>query len=142
MKAFVLVLTLVLASHFVDVESRMTVAQIKNALKGVRKACVAKVGVSTDLIDDTHKGVFAEDRALMCYLLCCMGMMKTVKNGRYSSAAAAAQVEALLPIELIDRAKVVSIDCAAQMTSEDDCEAAWQFAKCGFEMDKEVYFFP
>ncbi|XP_046599289.1 general odorant-binding protein 72 isoform X2 [Neodiprion lecontei] len=114
MKAFVLVLTLVLASHFVDVESRMTMAQIKNALKGVRKACIAKTGVSTDVIDDTHKGVFAEDRELMCYLLCCMGMMKTVKNGRYSSAAAVAQIEAILPLELIDRAKATGMNCAAQ----------------------------
>ncbi|XP_046748890.1 general odorant-binding protein 72-like isoform X2 [Diprion similis] len=120
----------------------MTVTQIKNALKGVRKACIGKSGVSTDLIDGTHQGVFAEDRELMCYLLCCMGMMKTMKNGKYSIAAAEAQADALLPLELVDRAKLVSNECSAEMTSDDDCEAAWQFAKCGFAKDKEVYFFP
>ncbi|XP_012256027.2 general odorant-binding protein 83a-like [Athalia rosae] len=142
MKAYVLLLTLAFAACLVDVESRMTAKQINNALKTVARACIAKTGVTKDVVAASHNGEFPEDRNLMCFLNCAMNMMQTSRDGRFSQEAADAQTEAMLPEELVDRTKAMTAHCVTKITSDDPCEGSWQYAKCNYETDKEVYFFP
>nr|QHN69053.1 odorant binding protein 12 [Sirex noctilio] len=136
----VAVLVFVVVISIENVES-MTRAQIENGMKIMRKVCQPKFGVSNDILDAAMEGHFPADRALQCYQKCVLGLMKVLKNDKIQLESLLKEIGKILPSDMIERSKEVSIECVPKATSEDACEAAWQFVKCYYETDKTMYIF-
>nr|UEN71167.1 odorant-binding protein 2 [Gregopimpla kuwanae] len=121
---------------------RMTVPQLRNALKGMAKTCLSKTGVDPGIAAATRKGEFPPDPKLQCYFLCVFGQMKILKEGKLSLDSINKQIDAVMVTDVIARAKEVSAGCYDSADSTEFCEHSWQFIKCFFETDQSIYFFP
>uniref|UniRef100_A0A1S5VFI1 Odorant binding protein n=1 Tax=Meteorus pulchricornis TaxID=51522 RepID=A0A1S5VFI1_9HYME len=126
-----------------DSEAKMSMAQIKNMMKPVSKTCITKIGVSKDLIDKTHEGEFPPDPQLQCYYACIFKMMKVVtKDEQVDLNLILKQINMLALEELGKQITPIVQDCDAKITATEVCEVSWAFAKCLWETDQSMYFFP
>ncbi|XP_069679532.1 general odorant-binding protein 72-like [Periplaneta americana] len=121
----------------------LTIEQIKQALKMMRNSCVPKSGADMELVEGIQEGKFPEDKNLKCYMKCVMGMMQTMKSGRYKPDAAIAQVRIMMPESIKERAVTVLDGCRkAAQGVKDACEVAFLTTKCIYESDPEIFLFP
>nr|AMA98137.1 chemosensory protein [Blattella germanica] len=132
-----------LAAAIRNSSAGMSEAQIKQAMKMIRQACQGKNSVSTEMLDGIQQGNFPDDKNLKCYMKCVMGMMQSLKNGKYKPDAAIAQAKAMLPDEIKDRV-IVSMDkCRNSGDGIDDaCELAYVVTKCIYASDPGAFMFP
>ncbi|KAK0163584.1 hypothetical protein PV327_007252 [Microctonus hyperodae] len=130
--AFTIVILIVF--HIQDNEARMTMAQVQNAMKPVYKNCVAKSGVSKEMVAKTHEGEFPPDPKLQCYYACIFRMMKILdSNDKLDINVALKQIDLMLPEPRVIPTKEVSQSCYDKITSTDPCESSWQWTKCCYE---------
>nr|QGW50327.1 odorant-binding protein 32 [Chouioia cunea] len=128
---------------FETVNAKMTMDQIKNTLKPFKTSCLKKTGVDIDLVDGTKSGHFPEERSLMCFTKCVMQMMKVAKNGEILINAMMQQVDLMMPDEYVDEMKSIITNCGPEANTKDDgCESAFTFAKCFYQSNSDIYFFP
>ncbi|KAI8432146.1 hypothetical protein MSG28_004620 [Choristoneura fumiferana] len=72
----------------------MTMKQIRNTGKMIRKSCQPKNNVEDEKIDPIKDGVFIEEKEVMCYMACVMKMANTMDGkGMFDVAGAEAMVE-------------------------------------------------
>ncbi|XP_024084563.1 general odorant-binding protein 56d-like isoform X1 [Cimex lectularius] len=120
----------------------MTQAQMKQAMKTVRNVCLPKSGVSKDALAKMLTGEFdAEDRKLKCYLGCVLGMMQAVKNNKVSLNMIRNQVTKMLAPDVSKKIMAAFESCEGS-TGEDNCDLAFNFAKCVYDADPENFFVP
>ncbi|RLZ02197.1 Odorant binding protein 1 [Cephus cinctus] len=140
-KTLVTGIALLLASLH-RVESAMTMEQMTKIASGFRNVCQPKTGVDMAILEGMQKGEFPEDRKFQCYLKCVMGMLRTLRNGKVDLDMLLKQVDTMVPENLQERTRHVARHCSTVATSNDMCEIAYQFVKCNWDTDAEVFFFP
>lgn len=119
--------------------------QIKNAVKGLAKGCINKSGVTPEVLAMTKQGEFPPDHALQCYYLCLYAQMKIAKDGRLILDTMNKQIDMMMPTDIIDRSKEVSMKCyneSNELDTDDGCVRAWHYTKCYYETDSSIYFMP
>nr|QDJ95952.1 odorant-binding protein 9 [Encarsia formosa] len=127
---------------FKNVDAKMTIEEIKKFLVPMKNSCMKKFTIDEALVDGTTNGEFPEDENLMCFMKCMLTMMKMIKNGEILLTAIFTQVDLMIPDELTDKLKEVLTQCHGQVEPiEQQCEKAFEFAKCLYMADSELYFF-
>ncbi|KAK1134678.1 hypothetical protein K0M31_007458 [Melipona bicolor] len=139
-----LVVTLVLVLLAIEnTESKkMTLDETKKMIKSQRKSCSKKNDTPKELLDGQHKGEFPKDERLMCYMKCILVNTKAMKNDEILFDFFVKNARAIILDEYIERIENVVEICRSQVTATDGCEMAWQFGKCIFENDSELYLAP
>ncbi|XP_026330787.1 general odorant-binding protein 72-like [Hyposmocoma kahamanoa] len=121
----------------------MTMKQIKQTGKMMRKTCLPKNNVEEEKVDKISEGTFIEEKEVMCYMACVMKMANTMKNGKLSYEAAMKQIDLLLPDEIKEPAKKALTACKKVPDSyKDICEASFHTTKCIYNENPEIFFFP
>ncbi|XP_051169594.1 uncharacterized protein LOC127286969 [Leptopilina boulardi] len=124
---------------FKSIECGMSMDQVENMAKGMRKSCLAKVPVDPQLAVNVRNGQFPEDPNLKCYMRCIAKMSKMIKNGKIDEGVVLAQIS-LMPVNS-DRLIAAAKKCTS-ITADEECELAYQYVKCNYEQDPEIFFFP
>ncbi|KAJ9575544.1 hypothetical protein L9F63_007585 [Diploptera punctata] len=121
----------------------MTMAQVKQAMGMLRKSCQGKNDVTTEMVEGLQQGNFPDEKGLKCYTKCIMGMMQSLKKGRYVPDAAIAQAKMMLPDDIKGRVIASMDNCRNSGDGiEDLCEMAYAVTKCVYTSDPEAFFFP
>ncbi|XP_053594180.1 general odorant-binding protein 83a-like [Microplitis demolitor] len=129
--------------NFSQTDARMTMTQIRNAMKPLGKKCLEKTGLSPEVQAGQHKGEFPEDEALMCYHSCLLKLAKiSDKNGNINLNTILKQADLMMPEDSVARAKAVTTDCFGEIKSTEICRMSFEFVKCYFLNGPEVVFFP
>ncbi|XP_053972456.1 uncharacterized protein LOC128873140 [Hylaeus volcanicus] len=126
-----------------DTESKkMTIEEAKKAVKNLRKVCAKKTNAPKELLDGQHKGEFPKDEKLMCYMKCVLTTSKTMKNDEIMYDWFINNARLMLMEEYADRVQYAVELCRSKATATEGCELAWQFGKCIYETDSELYLAP
>ncbi|XP_044742224.1 general odorant-binding protein 72-like isoform X2 [Chrysoperla carnea] len=104
----------------------LTEAQMASTAKLMRKMCQPKTKVTDEQIDNFHKGVFDDDKKMMCYMNCILETMKIIPT---------------LPKKYQESTRKSMDECINKVTGEK-CEPAYNFAKCIYLSNPEMYFLP
>ncbi|XP_075977203.1 general odorant-binding protein 72-like [Anticarsia gemmatalis] len=121
----------------------MTMKQIRNTGKMMRKTCQPKNNVADDKIDPIMDGVFIEEKEVKCYIACIMKMANTMKNNKFNYEAALKQADLLLPDEIKEPAKEALAACKKVPESyKDMCDASFFITKCVYEHNPGIFYFP
>ncbi|XP_028025256.1 general odorant-binding protein 72-like isoform X1 [Bombyx mandarina] len=121
----------------------MTMKQIKNTGKMMRKSCQPKNNVDDEKINPINDGVFIEENEVKCYIACIMKMANTMKNGKLNFEAAMKQADLLLPDEMKEPTKEAIVACRKVADSyKDVCDASFHVTKCIYNHNPSVFFFP
>ncbi|XP_026330788.1 general odorant-binding protein 72-like [Hyposmocoma kahamanoa] len=121
----------------------MTKQQLKNSMKLLRKTCLGKSGVEEDKIQGIMKGIFIEEKEVMCYIACVYQMSQIVKNNKLNYDASLKQVDLMYPNEMKESAKRSIEICKDVATKyEDLCESSYWTSKCIYESDPKNFLFP
>nr|ABM05968.2 odorant-binding protein 1 [Microplitis mediator] len=140
---FTTAITIFTFINFSQTEARMTMTQIRNAMKPLGKTCLGKTGLSKEVQAGQHNGEFPEDEALMCYHSCLLKLAKiSDKSGNINLDTVHKQIDLMMPEDLIARAKAVTTDCFGEIKSTEICRMSFEFVKCYFIKGPEIVFFP
>ncbi|XP_043285564.1 uncharacterized protein [Venturia canescens] len=139
---FLMVAGLLVILNFSETEARMTLPQLRNAVKGLAKGCINKSGVSQEMLALARKGDFQDDHPLQCYYLCIYGQMKIAKDGVLLLDVMYKNMDMMMPLDMIERSKEVALKCFNEMDSDDACVRSWQFTKCYWDTDQSIFFIP
>ncbi|KDR13658.1 general odorant-binding protein 72-like [Zootermopsis nevadensis] len=141
--AVAVICAVVLADTLRGTSAGMSMDQVKQTMKMVRNVCQPKTGVSVEMVEGVQAGNFPEDNNLKCYMKCVLGMMQSLKNGKYKPDAAMAQAKILLSGDTRDRVIGAMEKCrnAADGITEG-CEVAFVTTKCIYNADPDCFFFP
>nr|AKW47201.1 odorant binding protein 4 [Chrysopa pallens] len=118
----------------------LTEAQMASTANLMRKMCQPKTKVTDEQINNFHKGVFDDDKKMMCYMNCILETMKIIKNGKLDMSAVEQQMPTL-PKKYQESTKKSIEECKSADTG-DKCEPAYNFAKCLYLSNPEMYFLP
>ena len=141
--AILLIALMIVLTAIKHTESKkMTIEEARKTVKNLRKVCSKKTDAPKELLDGQHTGEFPKDERLMCYLKCIMTSTKSMKNDMINWEFFAKNSRLLLLEEYVPRVDHIIEVCQPQVTATDGCEVAWQFAKCMFETDSEMYMAP
>ncbi|XP_059062345.1 general odorant-binding protein 72-like [Achroia grisella] len=121
----------------------MTMKQIRNTGKMMRKQCQPKNNVEDEKIDPINDGVFIDEKEVKCYMACVMKMANAVKNGKLDYPSALKQVDLLLPDEIKQPAKDAIIACKKVSDPyKDICDAVFHVTKCIYNHNPGIFYFP
>nr|QCF41935.1 odorant binding protein [Athetis dissimilis] len=121
----------------------MTMKQIRNTGKMMRKSCQPKNNVEDEKIDPIAEGVFIDEKEVKCYMACIMKMANTIKNGKLNFDAAIKQADLLLPDEVKEPAKEAILACKkAADPHKDICDASFHVTKCIYNQNPGIFYFP
>nr|QGN03656.1 putative odorant binding protein 28 [Conopomorpha sinensis] len=121
----------------------MTMKQIRQTGKMMRKTCQPKAEATDAQIDPIKDGIFIEEKETMCYMACIMKMANAIKNGKLNYEAAMKQADLLLPDEIKEPAKAAITACRKVADSyKDICEASFHTTKCIHKENPEIFYFP
>ncbi|XP_076172748.1 odorant binding protein 6 [Ptiloglossa arizonensis] len=122
-----------------DTESKkMTIEEVKAAVKGLRKVCARKNDTPKELLDGQHRGEFPKDERLTCYMKCILTTTKSMKNDQIMYDWFLNNARLMLVEEYYDRVESSVTRCREEVTATDGCEVAWEFGKCIYATDPEV----
>ncbi|KAG7197356.1 hypothetical protein KM043_018463 [Ampulex compressa] len=142
-KILVLLTVLMAVLHLEEVHGKkMSMEEIKVAVAGLRKYCIKETGAQKSLVVKTQEGEFPPDPALQCYLKCVLESMKGIRKDALQEELLLRQSDLMINDDIAPPIKAGISKCAKEATSSDICELAWQFAKCYYAYDPELYFFP
>ncbi|XP_026752548.2 general odorant-binding protein 72 [Galleria mellonella] len=121
----------------------MTMKQIKNTGKMMRKQCQPKNNVEDEKIDPINDGVFIDEKEVKCYMACIMKMANAIKNGKLNFEAALKQADLLLPEEIKQPAKDAIVACRKVPDGyKDICDAVFHVTKCIYNQNPAIFYFP
>nr|AYN07349.1 odorant-binding protein 8 [Yemma signatus] len=130
------------AALFVPARAAMTEAQMRGAMKQVRKMCLPKSGASKEALAKMNDGDFDDDdRKLKCYLGCVMGMMQAVKGNKINLQMVRSQITKMLQPDFGQKI-LTTFEACQDVEGADSCEVAYQFAKCIYMKDKDAFIVP
>ncbi|KAH0950402.1 Obp2 [Eciton burchellii] len=142
---FLLFVSFLFAVNFHYAESkRMSLEDIKEALKPVKTICINKVSVDPKLVDDANNGKFATDRKLQCYYKCMMLMTKAMtKDDKIRSEQFVKIAENMLLEDLVDPMLKGYTHCQPIVNKPlEGCELAYEMAKCFYDYNPKFLFYP
>nr|WHU27536.1 odorant binding protein 18 [Heliconius charithonia] len=140
MSVFVVIVKLLM---LIAASEAMTMKQIKNTGKMMRKTCQPKNNVADEKIDPLNKGEFIEEKEVMCYVACIMKMANTIKNNKLNYEAAIKQADLLFPDEIKEPAKEAITACRKVVDDyKDVCESSFYVTKCIYNHNPSIFFFP
>ena len=146
MKRFSVILLVALTLVFLAVRNaeskKLTIEEAKKTIKNLRKVCAKKNDTPKELLDGQHRGEFPKEQSLMCYMRCILTTTKTMKNDVIMFDWFINNARLMLEEQYIPRVEHLVETCRSQVTATEGCEVAWQFGKCAFETDSELYLAP
>ncbi|XP_076247176.1 odorant binding protein 11 isoform X2 [Calliopsis andreniformis] len=104
----------------------------------LRKKCLAEMKITLDLVEDTEYGNFPEDERLKCYFKCVLesaSMMDKKGNIKFNF------LKKMIP-EIFREVGYEMIDSCTDVTGKDNCEIAYNFAKCTYNVNPVAYIAP
>ncbi|KOC60249.1 General odorant-binding protein 19a [Habropoda laboriosa] len=116
--------------------------QMEKLAKSMRKSCLQKIDTSEDLIDGMRTGNFPDDDNLKCYTNCIMKTLRSFKNGAIDFPMIIRQIEMAMPPKIVARMKEVIAKCSKREYSGDECTITYDYVKCYYEVDPEIFIFP
>ncbi|XP_053997019.1 uncharacterized protein LOC128886313 [Hylaeus anthracinus] len=126
-----------------DTESKkMTIDEAKKTIKNLRKVCSKKTDAPKELLDGQHRGEFPKDEKLMCYMKCILTSTKTMKNDEIMYDWFINNARLMLIEEYATRVQHAVELCRSTVTATEGCELAWEFGKCIYATDSELYLAP
>nr|AKW47198.1 odorant binding protein 3 [Chrysopa pallens] len=135
----VFLICLIIGNNLYNI-SALTEAQMASTGKLMRKMCQPKTKATDAQIDNFHKGIFDGDKKMMCYMNCIMETMRVMKNGKLDLNSAEQQLPTL-PKKYQEPTKKSMEECKSTVTGEK-CEAAYNFCKCLYLSNPELYYLP
>ncbi|KAF7279946.1 general odorant-binding protein 72-like [Rhynchophorus ferrugineus] len=122
----------------------MSEAQVKAAKKLVRNACIPKSKVTEEQVDGMHDGMWDLDKRGKCYLQCVMNFYKLQKpDNTLDWEAGIKMMETQAPPSLAPHGIKCMKECKdAAKTLNEKCTAAFEIAKCIYDIDPAQYFWP
>nr|QHN69061.1 odorant binding protein 4 [Sirex nitobei] len=123
------------------VECAMTKEQLDSMIKALRKTCQSKTEVDTAILDGMRRGEFPEDPKFQCYLKCLLKTSRAIRDDKLDLNMMLKQADIMIAGEFQERTKSVMRKCTAETSSSDMCVAAYQFFKCFWETDSEMFIF-
>ncbi|XP_076282958.1 odorant binding protein 6 [Lasioglossum baleicum] len=122
---------------------KMTLEEVRNTVKNLRKPCAKKSNATKELLDGQQKGEFPKDERLMCYMLCILSTTKTVRNDEVQYDWFIKNSRLMLEEKYVPRVEHAVEVCRARVpTDVVGCELAWEFGKCVWDIDPELYIAP
>ncbi|XP_076659363.1 general odorant-binding protein 83a-like [Halictus rubicundus] len=122
---------------------KVTLEEAKNTVKNLRKPCAKKTNATKELLDGQHKGEFPEDERLMCYMRCILTTTKTLRNDEVQYEWFVKNARLMLEEKYVPRVEHVVEVCRNEVpTTLKGCELAWEFGKCVWSVDPELYIAP
>nr|WJJ63263.1 odorant binding protein 4 [Pachyrhinus yasumatsui] len=132
----ILVLTGVLFQH---VSSRLTEKQVAATIKLVRNMCSGRAKAAAEEIDKLHQGIWEVDNTVKCYLWCILHTNKLMDDDNKIIMGTLEFQRTQLPESMIDHVVKSVTNCEHAATNlGEKCTAAWEFAKCIYDVDPEV----
>ncbi|XP_076282652.1 odorant binding protein 11 [Lasioglossum baleicum] len=113
--------------------------QFKETTAPIRKRCIKETKTTIRAVDDTEFGEFPDDEGLKCYFKCVMenfGMMDK-KTGEIKYKL----LKATIPPTYKGIYNTM-IDSCTETTGKDNCEKAYNFAKCTYEVNPMAFLAP
>ncbi|RLU22476.1 ObirObp6 [Ooceraea biroi] len=141
---FLLVVSVLFAVNLHYAESkRLSLDEIKDALRPVKDICIQRVGVSLKMVDDASAGKFANDRKLKCYYKCMMIMTKAMRGDEIMAEQFLKITQTMLKEELVDPMLEAMIHCAPIANKPlEGCDLAFELVKCLYDYDPKLLTFP
>ncbi|KDR13655.1 general odorant-binding protein 72-like [Zootermopsis nevadensis] len=136
--------TAFLVAALLGTSEALSMDQVRQAGKMMRNVCQPKSGVDQAILDAATNGQFkTDDRNFKCYIKCVMGMMQSVKGGKYNADVAIALSKRMLPDGIRERTVAAIQKCRDEWDKYDDaCDSAYAVTACTAEADPEVFYFP
>ncbi|XP_014604972.1 PREDICTED: general odorant-binding protein 72-like isoform X1 [Polistes canadensis] len=143
-KRFVLTIFILgcVLERFRLIDGAMTLEQMQKTAIGIRNSCITKTGVKTELVDGLKTGQFPEDHDLQCYTQCVMKTIRTFKNQKVDVDMVIKQVEMMMPVDMQDAMKASAKKCGALEPADDICVTAFNYVKCNYNENPDIFFFP
>ncbi|GJQ75995.1 putative odorant binding protein [Trypoxylus dichotomus] len=134
---------LVFCTHIVH--GLLTEAQILASQKLIRRSCKAKVKITSDEeLDGLLKGKWENiSPSTMCYLNCCLSMMKVIsRDGHMNYDSSMKQAASLVPERqaLMEATLLKCKDAGVDLA--DKCEIGYEIAKCFYFDNPQNYIVP
>ncbi|XP_015182716.1 PREDICTED: general odorant-binding protein 72-like isoform X2 [Polistes dominula] len=120
----------------------MTLEQMQKTATGIRNSCITKTGVKAELVDGLKTGQYPEDHDLQCYTQCVMKTIRTFKNQKVDVDMVIKQVEMMMPVDMQDAMKASAKKCGALEPADDVCVTAFNYVKCNYNENPDIFFFP
>ncbi|XP_034832651.1 general odorant-binding protein 72-like [Maniola hyperantus] len=121
----------------------MSREQLKKTLTIMKNQCMLKNGVTNNEVGEIEKGVFLEDRTVMCYIACIYKTIQVVRNDRLDKDLILRQIDILYPKDIKEAVKKSVIKCVpVQNLYEDPCEGIFYAARCLYADDPSNFIFP
>ncbi|XP_076172751.1 odorant binding protein 5 isoform X2 [Ptiloglossa arizonensis] len=139
-RSFGAILFLILA--FKPVQSAVSREQMEKMARSLRNSCLQKIDTTEELVAGIRRGEFPDDYNLQCYTNCIMKAMRSFKNGDIDFNMITKQIDAMMPVEAAARIKDAIISCKSDEYDTDPCKKTYQYVKCTYDADSEVFFFP
>ncbi|KZC13557.1 General odorant-binding protein 19a, partial [Dufourea novaeangliae] len=116
--------------------------QMEKIAKSMRNACLQKIDTTEELVAGIKRGEFPDDPNLECYTHCIMKTMRSFKNNEIDFKMVMKQIDASMPPDMAPRVKAAVRLCKNREYDTEPCKMTYQYTKCVYEADPEVFFFP
>ncbi|CAK9827764.1 General odorant-binding protein 72 (Fragment) [Anthophora retusa] len=116
--------------------------QLEKLARSMRKNCLQKIDTTEELVEGMHKGEFPDDPNLKCYTNCIMKTLRSFKNGAIDFGTIIKQIEMTMPPDVADRVKQAIATCREREYGGDECAITYEYIKCYYEVDPEMFVFP
>ncbi|EDW18016.1 general odorant-binding protein 69a [Drosophila mojavensis] len=104
---------------------------VKKHVKKLHKRCVAKTGVSEELLEHAQKGNLPNDPTFKCFLHCMFDMFGLIDSDNVMHLEALVEV---LPVEIHDKILAL-VDACGKKKGVDGCDTAYQSVECYMATD-------
>ncbi|XP_066603289.1 general odorant-binding protein 69a-like [Prorops nasuta] len=131
-----LFLVLSLAGLIAVAQCGETPELLKMVTANLRRTCIQRTGVAEDVIDNTSKGIFANDNKLKCYFKCVFEELTMLdESGQINFNF----LLDMLPASARKAAEKVVEDCKG-ITGKDLCDMSYNVNKCAYLSNPQIYF--
>ncbi|XP_020284494.1 general odorant-binding protein lush-like [Pseudomyrmex gracilis] len=141
----ILLVSFVFVANFRNADSRrMSLSEVKEALQPIRKLCIDKVKTDPKLIDDANNGKFVPDRKLQCYYKCLMLNTKSISKDDKVVEKALVKTAELMLEDSLKQPMLDGIEHCHSIAIKplEGCELAYEMAKCFYEYNPAIAFYP
>ncbi|XP_055326705.1 uncharacterized protein LOC129580384 [Sitodiplosis mosellana] len=119
----------------------MTVEQVKKSAETIRNVCQPKSKLSDDVVNKMNEGVFPEDKAAKCFVLCILENLQLMKKNKVNYDSAMKSFDTMLPDDMKDDYKNSLTTCKdAAAGVKNACDAAHKVVTCVYKNNPKFMF--